>query len=284
MLYRIITHDGKAHLDELLGSALLAVHLGEEPESVERIDSRAAADMVREGKIPDNTYFIDCGLVHDSGRKLFDHHQDRNTDSAALLIFNEYFSHLKGTDLHSYMELVSKVDTRGAMSLDDSETAGESREYLYFSQGIILKAFEEDPLLILRIFAAGLEDKISFERAKAEAVLWLEASGNVEIVKVGSLNILRYLQRPPSELVSPLRSAVGSLVDEHNVAAILSFDDKQPDVMTLYRTDRGHELVDFSKCRPSENIFTHQGGFLMKFIPSDDNEWKKLVRQAERKI
>ena len=89
MSYNIITHDGKAHMDELLGSALLALHLGGVPEKIERINPQEAADLVSSGNIPENTYFIDCGLVLDSDKGLFDHHQDRALDSAVLLIFNK---------------------------------------------------------------------------------------------------------------------------------------------------------------------------------------------------
>ena len=46
MSYNIITHDGKAHMDELLGSALLALHLGEVPENIERMNAQEAADLV----------------------------------------------------------------------------------------------------------------------------------------------------------------------------------------------------------------------------------------------
>ncbi len=281
MPYKIITHDGKAHMDELLGSALLALHLEEEPEDIQRIDSRIAADMVREGNIPDNTYFIDCGLVYDSSRNLYDHHQDGDTDSAALLIFNEFFPHLADSDLHRYMELVSKVDTKSPMSLDDFELLSESREYLTFSQGILLKTFQDDPLLVTRIFIDGLDDKIRFEQLKAEAAKWLNTEGNIEVIGVGGLNVLRYLVKPPSDLVSPLRSAMGTIIDENDVAATLSFDDKQPGALTLYRTDYGHDLVDFSRCEPAEVLFNHQGGFLMKFVPADDDEWLKLVKQAD---
>ena len=279
--YKIITHDGKAHMDELLGSALFALHMGEEPESVERTDSRVAADMVRDGNIPADACFIDCGLVYDSAGNLFDHHQNGELDSAALLIFNEFFPHLKGTDLHKYLELVSKVDTRSPMALDDFDVVSESRDYLSFSQGILLKAFQDDPMPVLRIFIRGLEDRISFEKAKAEACLWLETEGHIDIVRVGALNVMRYLVKPPSGLVSPLRSAVGSIIDENNIAAILSFDDRIPEALTLYRTDTGHDLVDFSRCKPSETLFNHPGGFLLKFIPADDEEWFKLVKQSD---
>jgi len=282
MPYKIITHNGKAHMDELLGSALLAVHLGEEPDSIERMDSRDAADLVKEGNLPQNTYFVDCGLVFDNSRNLYDHHQDSGLDSAALLIFNEFFPHLKDTELHKIMVLVSKVDTRGPMSLDDFNLISESRDYLTFSQKILLKSFEEDPKPILKIFIAGLEDKLSFELARARAVLWLNETGHTEICRVSNLNILRYIIKPPSELVSPLRSAVTELVDDNDISAILSFDDKQPGVLTFYRTDSGHDLVDFSRCTPAETIFCHQGGFLMKFKLAKDDEWMSLFSQAVR--
>ncbi len=282
MPYKIITHDGKAHMDELLASALLALHLDEEPEEVQRIDSQEAAKLVSEGAYEENTYFIDCGMVFDSARKMYDHHQDRDCNSAGLLVFNEFFPDLKDTDLHKYMELVSKVDTRGAMSLDDFDHINESRDYLTFSQGILLRSFSDEPMPVLRIFIEGLRDKIEFEQLKAEAVLWLEEDGNIEIESIEGLNIMRYIIQPPSKLVSPLRSAIGRWVDEHEVSAILSFDDKIPGAMTLYRTDFGHNLIDLSKSEPAQQIFNHYGGFLMKFKPADENEWQALIKAAKK--
>lgn len=280
MSYKIITHNGKAHMDELLGSALLALHIGEEPVSYLRMDSQEAAELVEEGNLPEDTYFIDCGLIFDSNRKLYDHHQDGELDSTALLLFDELFPHLHDTDLHKYMVLVSKVDTKGPMSLNDFELIGESRDYFNFGHKILLKSFEENPMPILRIFIAGLDDKIRFEVARTKAASWLREDGHIEIVEAAGLNVLRYLVTPPSELVSPLRSAIGAVVDENNVSAILSFDDKQPGVLTYYRTDSGHDLVNFAQCSPSKTIFCHPGGFLMKFAPSDDGEWLKLIKQA----
>ncbi|MDC7225929.1 MAG: MYG1 family protein [Spirochaetales bacterium] len=280
MSYKIIIHDGKAHMDELLASALLAIHLEEEPDSITRVDSLKAAEMAGAEKLADDTYFIDCGLVFDISRNLFDHHQDKDLDCAALLIFDEFFAHLKNTELHRYIELVSKVDRNGPMSLNDFDVLDESRDYLTFSQQIVLKTFEEDPMLILRIFIAGLEDKINFEIQKAMASDWLKQTGNIEITTVLNINILKYLNKPPKELVPALRSASGEIVDKNNVSSILSFDNKNPDVLTFYRTDYGHKIVDFSKTSPSNTVFCHQGGFLLKFIPSDDEEWIKLFKQA----
>lgn len=282
MSYKIITHSGKAHMDELLASALLSLHLGEEPVAIERIDSQDAAQMVIEGPLSEETYFIDCGMVYDSEKRLYDHHQDRELDSAALLVFNKFFPHLADTDLHKFIKLVSQVDTKGAMSLDDFDLISESRDYFNFGNKIILQTFEKDPMLMLSIVKAGMDDKIQFEIAKAQAALWLKETDHIEITRISNLNILKYLIAPPTDLVSPLRSAIGEVVDENDVSAILSFDDKQPGVLTFYRTDYGHEHVDFSKSNPHKTIFCHQGGFLMKFRPLDENEWIEIFRQSVR--
>ncbi len=267
-------------MDELLGSALLALHLKEIPETIERINPQEAADLVSSDNIPDNTYFIDCGLVLDSKKGLFDHHQDRDLDSAVLLIFNEYFSHMKDTELHNYIKLVSKVDTKGAMSLDDFHLVSESRDYFSFGQGVLLNTFENDPMLVLKIFIEGLDDKISFEKLKQKADIWLIESGNIEIIEVDHIKIIKYLNKAPSELVSPIRSVISKIVDDNDITAILSFDDKQADVLTLFRTNYGHNNIDFSKSNPSKTIFKHPGGFLMKFIPSNGNEWIKLIKES----
>lgn len=280
MSYNIIIHDGKAHMDELLGSALLALHLGEVPENIERINAQEAADLVSSGNIEKNTYFIDCGLKFDSKKGLFDHHQDINLDSAVLLIFNEFFSHLENTELHNYIKLVSKVDTKGAMSLDDFHLISESRDYFSFGQRILLNTFESDPMLILKIFIEGLDDKISFEKLKQKAALWLEEPGNIEIVEIAHIKIIKYLKKAPPELASPIRSVISNIVDNNDITAILSFDDKKADALTFFRTNFGHNNIDLSKSNPSDTIFRHPGGFLIKFIPSNENEWMEVIRES----
>jgi len=280
MSYTIITHDGKSHMDELLGIALLALYIGSEPENIIRMDSREASDLVESGNIPDKTYIVDCGMVFDRERRLFDHHQDRDLDCAALLIFNEYFKHLFDTELHEYVKLVSKIDTKGAMSLDDFHLVSESRDYFSFSHNILLRSFEENPLMVVHLLMAGLEDKINFEQAKKVAALWRKEPGNMEIVTINDVKVLRYLKKPPSELVSPLRSEIGSVVKENDISVTFSFDDKNPDARTLYRTDFGHNLINFAKTSPENVLFCHQGGFLLKFLPSDNREWEKIVAQA----
>lgn len=280
MSYTIITHDGKAHMDELLGTALLSLYLGEEPDTIKRMDPQMASEMVARGDIPEDTWFIDCGLVYNKDKRLFDHHQDRELECSAMLIFNDFFPHLEDTELHDYIKLVSKIDTKGAMSLDDFHLVSESRDYFSFSHNILLKTFEDSPQLVLKLLLMGLQDKIAFEKAKKVAALWRQETGNIEIVTIEGLKILVYLKKPPSELISPLRSEINKIVEEHRISATLSFDDKIPEARSLYRTNYGHNRINFSRSTPDKTLFCHQGGFLLKFIPALKNEWERLLTES----
>lgn len=267
-------------MDEILASALLALHLGEPPEAIERISPRDAAVRVKEGALSSDTYVIDCGMVLDPQRNLFDHHQDRDLPSAALIIFDRYFSHLAGTELHEIVQLISRVDTRGPKSLDDFDLIGESRKYWSFGQKIFLRHFENDPATILKIFIEGLEDKIAFELARREADRWLDMPGHVEVREVAGVGVLKYNRRPPEELTSALRSADGRLVDDHGLKVIYSFDDRDPAARCLFRTNHGYGDVDFTRSAPEKTLFCHQGGFLLRFAPRDEAEWETVLEQS----
>jgi hypothetical protein len=278
--YHVLTHSGKAHMDELLAIALLAVHMNEEPKTLLQKESREVATMVAENAIASDTFVIDAGLMFEADRNLFDHHQDGALDCAALLIFNHFFGHLKGTKFHAYLLLVSKVDTQGVKSLDDAAIISESKTYWSFSQQVLLRQFEKEPYSVLGILIADLKDRIAFEQKVVESTRWLEEPGNVEVISLGGVNILKYNRQPPRHLISPMRAADAAIIDTNNITAIYSFDDKDPKNRILFRTDRGAERVDFKKANPKTSLFTHQGGFLLKFIPADDVEWMTLIRRS----
>ena len=280
MSYIIITHDGKAHLDELLGSALMALHRGELPSEVIRLDPREAARQVAAGEIPEGAVYIDCGLVLDPPRNLFDHHQDRDLDSSALLLFESYFPEQLGTELHEFIRLVSRVDTRGILSLDDYGKIGETGEYLSFGYEVLLRTYGNNPLLVVELIVSWLEEKIAFQEGLKEAALWLEEPGHTEIRAVAGLKVFRYLVPPPEELAAPLRTLVKRRSDQEELSVMISADPREPEMLTFYRSDYGHRLVDFSRSRPERPVFVHQAGFLMKVIPADTQEWLRLVEES----
>jgi len=277
MAYTVITHAGKAHLDEVLAISALAVHQGEAPSEIQRMNSNDAAELVASGKVAANCWVLDCGLEFNPERRLFDHHQDRDLPSAALMVFNHLFPELKGTDLHKYFELVSKVDTRGARSLDDFEFLGESLDYWSFSQQLLVRSFEQDPQSVISLTARGLSEKIKFEDVKKAAMEWVGFPGRLVDESIDGITVLAYTEHPPIEIFDGLHGIDRNFIEEHNAAVVYGYDKNDPSIRTLYRTDIGHELLDFTRHEAKQTIFNHQGGFLMRFHPSDRDEWRRIV-------
>jgi len=277
MPYTVITHAGKAHMDEILAAAALAAHRGEYPLEIRRLDPKDVEKMILNGMLPENSWVIDCGLVYHPERRLFDHHQNRALPSSALMVFNHLFPELEGTSLHRYFELVSRVDTQGARSLDDYARMSDSRDYWGFSQEILIGLFEEDPFAVLDIYTRGLKVKIGLEEVKKAAAEWLAFPGNVSMEVVMGLAVFSYNERPPIELFDGLHEIHRDIMERNPAAAVYGHDRNDPSVRTLYRTDFGHDVLDFSKATPGNVLFKHQGGFLVKFIPTDKDEWKRIL-------
>ncbi len=280
MPYTIITHAGKAHIDEVLAIAALSVHRDEYPAEINRRNSNEAAELVNTGRIPANCWVIDCGLKYEPERRLFDHHQDKELPSAALMLFTHLFPELDGSDLHSFFQLVSKVDTRGARSLEDSETVGESRDYWSFSQQILVRLFEKDPLAVIDIFARGLSEKIKFEEVKKAAAEWVDFPGRLITEELSGISALVYTEHPPVEVFDGLHGIDRKIIEDNNAHIVYGYDKKDPSIRTLYRTDIGHELLDFTRTEARNPVFSHQGGFLLRFRPKDRDEWRRIIAEA----
>ena len=280
MPYTIITHSGKAHIDEVLATAALAVHRGEYPAEIRRMSSNDAAEMVAAGNVPANCWVIDCGLKYNPERRLFDHHQDKELPSAALMLFTHLFPELEGTDLHAYFELVSRVDTRGARSLDDSEVIGESRDYWSFTQQLLVRIFEKDPAAVLDIVARGLSEKINLEEVKKTAAEWVGFPGRLVSEDIGGMTALAYMEQPPIEVFDGLQGIDRNIIKEHGAAVVYGYDKKDSSIRTLYRTDIGHDILDFTRTEAKYGVFNHQGGFLMRFRPADKDEWRRIVAES----
>ncbi len=284
MSYRIITHDGKAHMDELTASAFLALALGESPAEIVRVDSRDAERMVREGDVGEDDWFLDCGMRYDPGKRLFDHHQDGELVSTVQMVFEHFFPELCDSRLHEDVVLLSRVDTGGLRSLNDYEALDESLSYWSFSQKLLLKGFEFRPEVTLELVCDALKDRIAFEEKRQDALEWLKGEGRIEIVELGGERVLNYLVSPPEGMASALRSADKEMVDEFEISAVCSCSEEDPTERSLFRTNIGQELLDFTACSPKEPLFCHPGGFLLKFRDeAGGEEWKNLFLTSLKK-
>ncbi len=280
MSYKIITHNGKSHMDELMGISLLSIHLGELPEEIIRIHPDEATKMVLEGNLDKDLYYVDCGLRFDPENNVFDHHHSNELGCAALLIFNHFFKDLAGTKVDDYIKLVSLVDTKGPNSLDDFKHKSDSLLYFSFPQKIILKEFENQPIIITSIFSNGIKSMIEFEHDKQEAAKWLAEPENITICEIEHVKILIYNNPPPLEIASAVKSADGDIVDENHIHVIYSFDKDDKSVRTLFRTLKADDVVDFAKANVTDPLFCHKGGFLLKFRPESEKEWGKIIKES----
>ena len=284
MPYSVITHSGKAHIDEIMAIAVLAVFKGENPSAVHRLSAEELMPLLESGEPPPDTWVIDCGLIHDPNRRLFDHHQDRELPSAAFLMLRHHFPELLDTDLGKNFALISKADTQGLRSLEDGadagDSGGESRDYWSFIARLLIKTFEEKPLTVIETAAHGLAETITFEDIKRSAREWIAVEGRLVPVQVAGLSVLEYRVPPPEELVNGLKAIDGELIETHQAAAVYGFDRSDPDIRTLYRTDIGHNRLDFTRAEFTRPLFCHQGGFLARFKPSDGTEWKRVLEHS----
>ncbi len=278
--FRIITHTGKAHMDELVASALLTLVQDRQPDEIIRQENRDTEALIAAGQVDEGDWVLDCGLVHDPSHRLYDHHQDGSLPSTAYMIFEEFFPELHGSRLHDSLELLSRVDTGGLQSLNDYDALDESASYWSFSQKMLLKGFETDPAAAVLMVSRSLQDSIEFERMRNKGLQWLENSEHTRISEIEGVKVLSYMVRPPEELTSALRSADKVMVDEFGISAIYSFDDSAPGGRALFRTISGQNTLDFSLSEPSSVIFCHPGGFLLKFVPSEEEEWIRIIRES----
>lgn len=284
MPYSVITHSGKAHIDEIMAIAVLAVFKGENPSAVHRLSAEELMPLLESGEPPPDTWVIDCGLIHDPDRRSFDHHQDRELPSAALLMLRHHFPELLDTDLGKNFALISKADTQGLRSLEDGgdaeDSGGESRDYWSFIARLLIKTFEQKPLTVIETAAHGLAETITFEDIKRRAREWIAVEGRLVPVQVAGLSVLEYRVPPPEEIVNGLKAIDGELIETHQAAAVYGFDRSDPDIRTLYRTDIGHNRLDFTRAEFTRPLFCHQGGFLARFKPSDGTEWKRVLEHS----
>ena len=165
-------------------------------------------------------------------------------------------------------------------ALDDFENLGESRDYMGFAQQILTNVFEMRPLFIAEIVTRGLEDKIRFEEVKKAAAEWVAVPGRLVDRDFDGIKVLEYTEQPPIDVADGLKSIDRAVIEEHQAAVVYGYDKKDAGIRTLYRTEIGHDMVDFTRADIGDALFCHQGGFLARFRPVDKDEWIRLIAQS----
>ena len=278
MSYGVITHSGKAHIDEILAIATLAVFKNEAPDKILRLletEIQAAIDK-EDGEL----WVIDCGLRYDPEKRFFDHHHDGNLESAAQLVFHHCFPELEDSSLGEYFRLVSQVDTKGLLSLGEGDSGSDFVLYWSMLHQMLVKEFESHPYPVIELVSRGLSKKMDFEKTIKAAEEWLLAEQHLVKVDVDGITALEYREKPPAELLEGLKNLDQLYAEKQKALAIYGFDKNNQEVRTLYRTDAGHTILDFTRATFSKAFFVHQNGFLARFQPEDDQEWRRILSQS----
>ena len=161
MINTIRVHGGRAHVDDLLASALF---LSYKPEI-----KRIIRESPKKGTIkPDNEVWIDCGERYDPERGYFDHHQQEKAvqDQCAFSLVLKHFSGLDDRELESLIGLnytfTVLKDCKGFVNAgkqlssireEDLELCSEFSNSII--EGLILAIFEKNILDINFLKALG---------------------------------------------------------------------------------------------------------------------------------
>lgn len=279
MDYKIVTHSGKAHLDEIFAIALLSIYKKRLPVRIKRVKHDLAAYYIKRGLIHKNIYFLDCGMGYNPKENIFDHHH-KELPSAAYLIMEYYLPYLIDSDLGKYIKTLSDVDNYGPSILSDYSLTSDTFNFIKFPIQLILGLFDKEPLKVVEILVDAIKVEINSIELKKRAKEWLNSQGNYNIVKISNIKLLIYNYPPDSKISKYIKAMDYEIIDKHNIDVIYGFDPVDSRIRTLYRTTIGDKKVNFNNIKSIQPHFSHNNGFLFKFKPDSLIDISQIIDEA----
>ena len=273
---KIITHAGKAHLDDLMACAIAIAHLRiwEDTTDVE-IERRDPTDAELKDRA---VTVLDVGGRYEPTNGNFDHHQlpRGSKDSAMTLLaanlglpngasiakYNPGDKEFPVDSMASFLEDAfpwfrrrAELDSCGPFATAKSANVNWSvvESFLGPYEDIVLSEFEKDPVTI----ASKLADTIVSK--------WKAYSNVVPCVNYGrpwwgngDFTIADFTKANPEDV-----EVCSDMITKH-VHGVVIFHDNRGDGLTLLRL-RDDPRIDFTKVKDDEEIaFCHNGGFIVK--------------------
>ena len=286
---RIWTHSGRAHLDELVGIALLiikwAIECGDSvkdlnPENIE-------INRVSSSELPDhlgpNDYIVDTGLKYDGAHK-FDHHQMTEQICAAHLVARKFFPEL--LEDYQWSAVIHAMDTIDCQGMHAYELKhGVKAHPLLAHAWLFTDLFKEDPLYAALAYARGLETKIRYLRVDVpEAITWVKNHQKIMRVELSSgsfINAVVFYKdfRLDHIDASAYTSAERAFCREWGVRVICGWDHQSDPgtVRSVYRVANRDGLLNFNKCKSEKITFASE---IKACFPDKSMDWKAVVREA----
>jgi len=255
MTKKILTHGGIAHADEMYACGLLSL-LCDGDITITRKNYEE-----NDGEAFD--FVVDTGMKFDN-EKFFDHHQsDENVEGrcSASLVAERFFPELH-LHLKTFFKRLDKQDNGGLGAV------GNPADIIPLLQAEfhLVKEFEKRPEEIADIFRKYFKGELEFLKNVKEAKEWLADLSHSEIVKVGNVNIL-LIKEKPSFPSFCFNKAQEGLIDKHDIHVVCSFDIRNPEGRTLFRTRKCQ--LDFNSLEVQGKYFCHKNGFILNYKPKE---------------
>lgn len=278
---RIYTHGGVAHSDEMLACALLSIAKGTSEVIRVKDNDQIPPDL------EENEYIVDTGGKYDK-EKYFDHHQDEeavNGKCAATLVAETFFPEmLDHKKLGPFLKRIELQDNGGAKNIE-SEFGFDMRDlspFMFLESGL-KKEFEQNPTAITKLIASIVQNILDFDKEVEAAVKWLNTTTRIETIN--GIKILVNEINPYGANLPFGQDALNAAKKSINFEKVnidYTFCERDNGKsQILYRCDNAYNLVDFNQSTASNTLFCHKNGFLLRFIPEDENEWKHLIEEAQ---
>jgi hypothetical protein len=258
---KIITHNGRAHLDEYLACAIVAAKLAENGEEFEIIrKSQPTEEELNDPAI----WVLDFGKRHEPELKNFDHHQIVGGAVCAFTLVLEYFR-MRDYDALPWIKFVEVHDHSGPANAMNLVGGGDFNLIFSPIQGITLKAFSEidltRPVGQLWVKSQLLELGQYIIQGYQDYHDTYSKLKEAEIKEINGFRVADYNFIPKN---FPLNfNAAKKFEQENGVDIVYTFNDRGA---SKFRMIRKNEKVDFNQAKDVETVsFVHQSGFLICF-------------------
>lgn len=289
-MMKIITHGGKAHLDDLMACAIAVAHLRIWNDSTDVTIERRGPTY--EELDDHEVVVLDVGGRYEPTNSNFDHHQlpRGSRDSAMTLLaanlgmpnglsldeYNPGDAEFPMDSMASFLENVfpwfrrrAELDSCGPFAT--AKSAGVEwkvvESFLGPFEDLVLAEFEKDPVAV----ASKLADMITRKWKAFSKVLAARKVDHPWWWADGDFAIVDFTAADPAEA----EEVSDALTAKINGVAI--FHDNRGEGLTLLRL-HDDPRIDFTKVKDdSEVAFCHNGGFIVKTKSKDiDKAWRLI--------